>query len=120
MIEEIRKLFPDFLGQTSDILYYSKLKRFILLSCQLYSDVDNQPTDEEIRELEKLKNWFLIKDGSGKFDEDGIEVERNFLSLLSYLELKLDNTTLEFYSKLDYMNKKNQIEVNQIEQLHNR
>ena len=107
--EEIESLFPDFIDNTQIMLYFSRVKRYILLACSTYEGMEI--TDEERLELRSLKNWFLTKDKASKSDYSGIEIERNFISLLSLLEMDMNVTVVQFYGKLDYLNKKNKKEI---------
>lgn len=106
--DEIESLFPDFKDSESSMVYFTKMKRYILLACSLYQN--ETQSEQEIKDLQTNRNWFLIKDGAKKIQDQGIEIERNFLSLLAFLELKEDVSVVTFYSKLDYINKKNKRE----------
>jgi len=118
MNEDIERLFPSFVDSTSQLLYYSRMKRYILKACAVFTNEDESPTPEDILDLQKDKNWFLIKDGK-EYKDEGTEIERNYLTLLSLLELSSSATVLEFYSKLNYINEKNARESLAYEQRRN-
>lgn len=70
----------------------------------------NANDEWEMKELDHKSNWFLTKDEPTKFDPS--DIDKNFYTLCSLME---DNgssnphnyTVVQFYSKLDYINKKN-------------
>lgn len=103
--KEIESICPDFSDITSNSLYVTKLKRLLLIKCSIY--IQEEQTEEDLQILKTESNWFLIKDKPKSYKELSLETERNFLMLLSYLELSEDVSVILFYSKLDYLNKKN-------------
>lgn len=107
---EIESLFPDFKEKLSNLAYFSRLKRYLLMICGMYGD-GSLPNAEDEKLLRTEKNWFLTKDKAKNNKEQSLEIERNFLSLLALLEFDENVSVLTFYSKLDYINKKNQREL---------
>ncbi len=107
---ELSLLYPDIQDSISELAYNSRLKRYILRLCDTYSQ-NEIPSNEEVLELRSEKNWFLIKDKPKNIETLSLEIERNFLSLFAQLELNKDSTILDFYSKIDYLNKKNEKEL---------
>jgi hypothetical protein len=65
--------------------------------------------DWQVQQIQKKANWFLVKDIPNKFDS--ADIDKNFYSLCSLMEENGSSSptsysVIQFYSKLDYINKK--------------
>lgn len=110
---EIFRLYPDFRGSEVSLLKtIQRLRRYLLRLCDAYSQ--DEICEEDKNELRHERNYFIIGDTKAE-KVDAIEIERNYLNLIQYLELDDSVSVLMFYSKLDYINKKNARELAQIE-----
>ena len=63
----------------------------------------------EVEKLNHISNWFLVKDEPKKIS--GAEIDKNFYSLCSLMEENgsinpSQYSVIQFYAKLDYINKK--------------
>lgn len=71
-----------------------------------YTNFDD---DWEVEQLHHKSNWFLTKDNSKILDSS--EMDRNFYSLCGLMEESgshkpYEYSVIQFYAKLDYINKK--------------
>ena len=103
-------MFPDIRKTESDFKYYVNLKRYLAFVTSIWQD-GVTPDEDDLKEAQRQKNWFICKDKAKSVMDSAIEIERGVLSLLSYMELSEEDTVLRFYSKLDYLNKKNEAEI---------
>lgn len=103
--DEIELIFPDFEVEQTDLFFFTRMKTYILSICGTYEGL--QISNNDRKELIKEKNWFVTKNPAKSLKQNSIDIERNFISLLSILELSPECTTIEFYAKIDYINKKN-------------
>jgi predicted solute-binding protein len=102
-------LFPDFASKDQDLLVLIKLRRYLLLECSIY--LQDEITEDDKLFLRTEKNAITIKERAKKIDLTGIDIERYYSELISYLDLDENATVIRFYSKLDFLNKKNKKEL---------
>jgi hypothetical protein len=106
--KELEDLFPDFQDKSDRLIYFSKLKNYISFAASLFEE--GFPSEEDLIDFKKKRNWFIIKDKTKTISESIVEIEKGFLSILAVLELDLSCNLLQFYSKIEYLNKKNKQE----------
>jgi hypothetical protein len=114
--DEIDILFPSLSDATGKLIYYSRVKNYVLMVTEIYQK--EEPTEEDINMLEKEQRWFITNDGAKNFKGDDVnnvasEIERNFYSLCSVMEQNhsinpRQYTVAQFYGKIDYLNKQAQ------------
>jgi len=100
--------------KVSQILYFSKMKAYILNCAGTYYSEKVNP--KSVEELQHDYNWFLTNEGTKIYDENDpenviVKLDKNFIDLCSIME---ENNTanprlysvIQFYGKLDYLNSK--------------
>lgn len=110
--DSINIFYPNISNTTSQLIYNSKMKSYILNLCYAY--MEDKIDEDEVEQLKHDYNWFSTNESPKSFRENDpenilITIEKNFFTLCSVME---ENGTanpqsysvIRFYGKLDYLN----------------
>lgn len=110
---EIELLFPDLFNVADSLVYYGKIKMYLI---EMGQELQNE--EPNIDEIRKRLLWFQVYNKPMNFrsnDTDNvlIEIDRSFADMCSMMENNGSNnphlyTCTQFYAKLNYLHKSTQ------------
>lgn len=110
---EIELMFPSITDETVALIYYGRIKMYLL---ELAEEL--QKVDPDLEAIKKQLTWFQTYNRpmnfrSNESDNVMLEVDRNFAAMCSMMENNgstnpHEYTVIQFYAKLDYLNRMSQ------------